>query len=304
MKHLSHALILTALTGAVVGTSLPAHAQTTARFSSIEFKDATLFDSLNMIFQGANVANYSIDPSAKDVQIGTITLQNIAWDSALRNLANQNGFKVSRGADGIYLVEPREPVLQNGVPGSTPFGAPMVGPGFPGANNGVPSNPFSAPGGVFGGPGFTNQSATGFEPALSTQINAQTNPRFGGTGGATGGDDKKPQLVIVKHIYAGGIAQLFNNSSVIGTAQFVSPDSGGGQGGQGGRGGRGGGFGGGGSFGTQSLGGGGGGIGSTGGFGGGGFGGGSSGGFGGGSTGGFGGGFGGTSGGSTGGFGF
>lgn len=118
-------------------------------------------------------------------------------------------------------------------------------------------------------------------------IAPQTAPAFGGgaAGGAdAGGEEKTFRILIVKHVYAGGIAALFKEAGLIPTAPFVSPGSRN-SGGQGGRGGQGGGFGGqqgGGGFGGQQGG---------GGFGGGGFGGGG-GGFGGGGFGGGGGGFG------------
>jgi len=218
----SQALILTALSGALLSVSLPARAQTTTRFSSVEFKDTNLNDALEIVFKSANNPAHNIDPQAALVPIGSLTLQNVAWDSALRTIANQNGFKVSRGADGIYIVEPRAPLVQPGAQGGSPFGAPFGRGGFPGATGTIPSNPFGAPGGA----GFQNQSAEGVDPAISTQANAQTAPRFGGgTDAAAGGDVKKPQLIIVRHIYAGGIALLFGGT-VLPTQPFVSPDSG------------------------------------------------------------------------------
>jgi len=266
----SQALLLTALSGALLGVSLPARAQTATRFSSVEFKDTNLNDALEIIFKSANNPAHNIDPQAALVPIGSLTLQNIAWDSALRTIANQSGFKVSRGADGIYIVEPRAPLVQPGTAGGAPFaGAGFPGAGSPSATGNIPSNPFGAPGGA----GFQNQSAEGVDPAISTQANAQTAPRFGGDGGtdaAVGGDVKKPKLIIVRHIYAGGIALLFGGT-VLPTQPFVSPQSagngsnrGGGNnqnggpsvgariGGGGGIGGTGGGFGGGSSFGGSS----------------------------------------------------
>lgn len=228
MKHLSQALILTALSGALLSTSLPARAQTVTRFSSVEFKDTTLNDALEMIFKAANNPAHNIDPSAALVPVGQVTLQNIAWDSALRTLANQNGFKVSRGTDGIYIIEPRAPVAPQGGSGSEggfPFGAPM---GRQGGPMGVPSNPFGAPG------GFRNQSTIQADPALSTQVNAQTAPRIDGGGGDTGNNTKKFTPIFVKHVYAGGIALLFQNAAIISTEQFVSPDTGSSNGGSGG----------------------------------------------------------------------
>ncbi len=227
MKHIPTVLLLSTATGLSLGVA-PAHAQTTPRFSTVEFKDTTLNSALEMIFQAANNPTHTIDPAASQVAIGSITLQNIQWDSALRALANQNNFKVSRGADGSYLVEPREPILQPGA-GGLP-GAPSAFPGMgrtPGGIGNVPANPF-------GGAPLDNGNNTNFElvPSVSIQANAQTVAQPGGTGtSSTAG--KKVILLTVRHIYAGGIAQLFNNSSVIATEPFVSPPSSGGGGGGG-----------------------------------------------------------------------
>lgn len=261
MKHLSQALILTALSGALLSVAIPASAQTTTRWSSVEFKDTTLNDALELIFKAANNPAHNIDPSAALVPIGQVTLQNIAWDSALRTLANQNGFKVSRGTDGIYIVEPRAPINPQGGSEGGSFGSSMRGPG--GSMSG-PSNPFGAPG-AFGG-GFRNQSAPQGDLGVSTQVNAQTAPRFGGGSDAGSSTNKKFTPIFVRHVYAGGIALLFQNSSVISTEQFVSPNTGSSNGnsGGGGRGGRGGG-GGGSGVGVSGFGGGGGGIGGGGG---------------------------------------
>lgn len=310
MKHISTTLLLSTLAGLSLGVVPTAHAQTAARFSTVEFKDTTLNDALEMIFQAANNPAHTIDPSAAQVPIGSLTLKNLQWDNALRTIANQNNFKVSRGADGSYLVEPREPVLQDGMDGGGMNGGGMGDPrsfqgrgggGRGGFQGGLPSNPFG------GRP--TTRGGVSFEvvPPVSTQANAQVTQPFGGgtRGGTTGTPGAKLNFIVVKHIYVGGIAQLFNNSSTIATEPFVSPGSSSGSGNGGGGGGRGGGFGGGGGGGFGGGGGGGFGVGGFGGggqggggLGGGGFGGQGGGGFGGQGGGGFGGGgFGGNTGG-------
>ncbi|RYG55348.1 hypothetical protein EON80_30785, partial [bacterium] len=140
MKNISTALFLSTLAGLSLGIAHTAQAQTAARFSTVEFKDTTLNDALEMIFQAANNPAHTIDPSASLVPIANMTLQNIQWDSALRTLANNNNFKVSRGADGSYLVEPREPILQDGMEGSGMLGSSRI-PG--GSGSGMsPANPF------------------------------------------------------------------------------------------------------------------------------------------------------------------
>jgi hypothetical protein len=297
MKIKSSSLCLTlALTGAVFPFASPAKAQNavtpgaSGRLSVVELRDTTLADALELIFQAAGKPSHIIDESASLVQIPSVTLNNIAWDAAVRNLANLNNFKVSRNETGAWVVEPRAPVVPadgSGFPNPDGnFGQPSPFPG------GVPSNPF----GVAPGAGGRNRNRprTQASPSVRTFSNAQTRGNFGG--GRTNlnpNEGKDYRVIIVYHIYAGGLAKLFQNSSVISTDEFVSPESAGGNGnGGGGGGGRGSRNGGGGGSGFSTLGGGGGGGfgGGGGGFGGGGFGG-STGGFG-GSTGGFGGGFG------------
>lgn len=253
----------------------------------IELRDATLSDALELIFKSAGSPNHIIDESAQQVMIGNFTLTNIAWDSAVRQLANANNFKVSRNETGAYLIEPRQPVVMGsetpgGVPGAVPFA-----PNTPGGVGAVPPNPFG------GRP--TGRPFTGARPLLTPRVetlaDAQTRPNIGGGGTRPGAADEKKdyKVIIVRHIYAGGLAQLFQNASVVRTEDFVSPGASGGGAGGGAGGGRnrGGGFGGG----ITGIGGGG------GGFGGGGM---AGGGFGGG-IGGIGGGFGGNTGGTGGG---
>jgi hypothetical protein len=293
-----------ALSGAILPIASPAMAQTTVapavsgRLSVVELKDTTLADALEMIFKAAGNPSHIIDESAAQVPIPTITLTNIAWDAAVRNLSNLNNFKVSRNETGAWVVEPRAPVILDGQfpgeEGGMPFG-PMGSSQMP---SGLPTNPFGSRGGSSG------RSRTMVSPSIRNSTNFQTLPNTGGgRGGRTGGtttsqEGKDYRIIIVRHIYAGGLAQLFTNSSTIRTEDFVSPgetnSSGGGQGGNRGGGGFGGGNRGGGGFG-------GGGIGGGSSFGGGGIGGGSSFGGGGGS---FGGGGGGNFGGGGGGFGF
>jgi hypothetical protein len=261
----------------------------------VELKDATLADALEMVFKAAGNPAHLIDAAAKDVKIASVTFPNVAWDSIVRQLANQNGFLVKKNTTGTTVVEPR---VQTPAPGADGIGPGGTTPRVPG---GVPANPFGAA--LEGGEGVTTFANAQFS---ETQPGTQGNAQFGGTNRnnrnnntrTTGNNNNNRgqrrqlnpegnwRLVVIKHIYAGGIANLFADGEVIATDVMVLPESagsgigasGGGFGGSGG-GGFGGGFGGGGG----------------GGFGGGGF--------GGGSSGGFGGGFGGNSGGNSGGFG-
>ena len=250
--------VLSAIVGGLmlVSQGAPARAQTLeTRISSIEFKDASLRWALEMLFKADNTPSYSIDPLAEEVPIGALTLQNITVRNAMNQLLNQNNFKLSRGVNGIYVVEPREPPASELGGESTFPGNPRGG----GSDRNVPGNPFGAFGGVpatrggvpatrGGDPRSRNQINRQILPALRTQSNSQTRP-FGG-GAADDTTPPPPQLIQIKHIYAGGIALLFGGS-VLPTLPFVAPASGsnnfGGnnqQGGQGGFGGQQGGFGG------------------------------------------------------------
>ena len=284
MKLKKHNLwTLAALTGASISCSVPSQAQSTApasasgRLSLVELRDASLADALELIFKAAGNPSHIIDESAQLVPIPSVTLNNIEWDAAARNLANLNNFKLYRNPETrVWIVEPRNPVPADGTmgPDGSPFGAPPGSMGNP-FLNGRPG----AGGRPMGG-GARTQS----NQSIRTLANSQTRGNFGGGRQAVNPNEGKDyKIIIVRHIYAGGIAQLFQGGSVIATDAFVSPGVQGG-------GGLGGGIGGGGGFGGGGLGGGFGGGGLGGGFGGGGLGGFGGGGLGGGGLGGFGGG--------------
>ena len=304
------------IAGALLGTVLvaPGVAQaqnsvTTAtggRLAVVDIKDATLKDALDLVFDSAGIKSRSIDASASQIFVPDVVRSNIAWDDLVRSLCLTYDYKFSRNRDGLYVVEPRTPVGlfnpdgsssfpgQGGIPGPGGFSAPGGFPGqggFPGRGvTAAPANPFG-----FGGAPQGNTRSFGnrqMVPDVQTRANSQTTPGVRGrTGGrnTTGRATEEPlkyTIVPVKHVYSGGIASLFANSSTITTDVFVTPGVVNGSGG--GNGGGGGGFGGGSG---SSFGGGGGGFGGGGFGGGGGIGGG--GGFGGGGIGGGGGGFGG-----------
>ena len=281
---------ISVLAAGLMMTSLPSvQAQSAAgldaRLSVVEIKDATLKDALELIFKSAGVNNYLIDDAAAAVPIPDMVRQNISGVDLARQLVRNGDFILARNNDGYYTVRPRNPLPLGGEnPGEFPGAGGFPG-GFPrnnprgsqGGVSNVPSNPF----GSFGGrPGAPRTNARPLiTPTVETRANSQTRPRVPGGGGAagrTGGTGpEKFTSIIVRHVYVGGIASLFNNSSVIKTEKFVTPGGrnlgggnqgggfGGNQGGGFGIGGIGGGFGGGG-FGGGGFGG--------GGFGGGGFG--------------------------------
>ena len=304
-------LLAGALLGATLFTSSSVRAQnnvspaTGGRLAVVDIKDATLKDALDLVFDSAGIKSRSIDASASQVFVPDVVRSNIAWDDLVRSLCLTYDYKFSRNRDGLYVIEPRQPVGLFNPDGSQAFpgeggfpgqgGFPQQG-GFPGrgATGSAPANPFG-----FGGApqGNTRNFSRGkMVPDVQTRTNSQTTPRVGGRGGGratTGRDPDKPlryRIIRVKHVYSGGIAQLFAGGDIIPTEVFVTPgdsnslaggnnNNGGGQGsnngfggqgsnGGGGFGGGGGGFGGGGG----GFGGGGGGFGGGGGgFGGGGF---------------------------------
>ena len=260
MKLKKHTLwSLVALTGTVISCSLPVQAQVaapaTTRLSVIELRDASLADALELIFKAAGNPSHIIDESAQSVPIPSVTLNNIAWDAAVRNLANSNNFKVSRNGTGTWVIEPRNPLPAEGMMGGE--GGPF-GPGGPGGNPFLGGGrPGAAPGaggraggrGGFGGGGRGGRTLS--NQNVRTFSNSQTRGNFGGGRPAANPNEGKDyRIIIVRHIYAGGIAQLFQGSTVIATETFVSPGvltGGGGLGGGGlGGGGLGGGLGGGG----------------------------------------------------------
>jgi hypothetical protein len=234
----------------------------------VELKDARLADALEMVFKAAGNPSHLIDESAKSVTVASITFNNVAWDSIVRQLANQNGFLVQKNASGTTMVEPRTPPAAEG---GAPAG-PGYPPGYPGAAGGtrpnlppsrtVPANPFGAA--FEGGESNVTTMANaqfGNDPAAdTTQGNAQfnnnrnRNNNNNNTSNRSGRRQLNPdgeyRLIVVRHIYAGGIANVFADGDVIATEDMVLPASAGSgigsSGGFGGGGFGGGGFGGGG----------------------------------------------------------
>ena len=313
----------TLLTGALLGgmllAPLAAQAQDNVppaaggRLAVVDIKDASLKDALDLVFDSAGIKSRSIDASASQIYVPDVVRSNIAWDDLVRSLCLTYNYKFSRNRDGLYVIEPRIPIGLNpdgsssGFPGQEGFpgqsGFQGQG-GFPGQSGfqsqggfsgrgttSAPANPFGFGGAPQGNTrNFSNRQML---PEVQTLANSQTIPRAGGRNGGRANNNGTPAeplkytIIKVKHVYSGGIAALFADSSTITTDIFVTPgqtnnnnNNGGGNGNNGGNNSFGGGssFGGGGSSfggGGGSFGGGGGSFGGGGGsFGGGGFGGG------------------------------
>jgi hypothetical protein len=196
--------------GALLTSALqPAAAQTanTEARVYVELRDASLYDALEMVYRAAGNPSHVIDPSAKAVNIGSATFQNQPWTEIVLTLARQNNFRV-RNQGGTYMVDPRPVPTTGGFPG-----------GFPGA--GGPPPGFGGPGGSpFGGIAtFGNRSVS---PSVTTRVSPQTLPgRLGGLGGVTTGGEFR--LLPLQHVYAGGIAFLFEDATVLFTQDFVIP---------------------------------------------------------------------------------
>jgi hypothetical protein len=227
--------------GLVIGSaSRPALAQNevtpagNGRFY-VELKDASLYDAVQLILKAAGSAGtatqYTVDDSAKLTNIGSITFNNAQWDSIIRRLANENGFVIRLNTNGSKVIEPKAPLIPEGgefgypggFPGGYPGGYPGSGSsGYPGqsgfgAQSGLPQNPF----------GGAPRRGRGNRPQVSTSAAPQTAPNLGRGGTATNNQDegKEYRLVMVRHVYVGGIAQLFSNSDTISTEDFLIPES-------------------------------------------------------------------------------
>jgi len=183
---------------------------TTGRFL-VELKDATLADALEMVFKAAGNPSHIIDDAAKEVKIASANFNNVAWDSIVRQLANQNNFLVRKNDAGTTVIEPRNPAPKTGkTPGKTPAK--------------VPANPFGAALETGEVPTTVVEAQFGRTPAATT---AATTP---GTTGTTRtrvklNPDGEYRLLVIRHVYAGSFARIFADGSVIPTEQMVLPES-------------------------------------------------------------------------------
>lgn len=75
---------------------------------TIDVKDATMYDTCEMLFIQAGNPPHQIDESAKDIKV---TYQNdfpnTTWDSVLRIVSNKFGYKVVREFDRSYSIVKR-----------------------------------------------------------------------------------------------------------------------------------------------------------------------------------------------------
>lgn len=232
LEHLKKAGWGVIIAGAcVLGMSTMAQAQTVITPVSnnryyIELKDVSLSDALELIFKAAGNPNHRIDEAAKHYFIGALTLTNVAWYDAVMQLVNAEGFKLSRPDGKTYVV-------------TAPPDASKQNPGATRGGRGIPPNPFGA----------SLKGAPSVDTVASAQFGNRGNSGRNGRNGRNSRDPNKPpygiengtyQLLLVNHIYAGGIARLFDVGTVVPTEEMVYPESvlnsggGGGSGGIGG----------------------------------------------------------------------
>lgn len=183
----------------------------------VDLKDASLDDALNMIFKAVGDPTHSIDPAAKTFNIGTYNNMTDpkAWGDIVRKLPHMENFKFFRDpGDGSWRIELRVvPTANPGFPGGFPGGFPN---GFPGG--GSPGSPSG---------GAPNITTFGNRSMSQVRASPQIAPRRR-TGGVVGGNF---YIIQTEHVYAGGIASLFEDATILTTSDFLLPPSAIGEGG-------------------------------------------------------------------------
>ena len=203
----------------------------------VELKDTNLADALEMIFKASGNPSHIIDEAAKSSPLASVVFPNITAESLVLQLARQTNFLVRKNQAGTTIVEPRAP---RAAPGGAGVGA------APAAPTRVAPDPFGA-------------ALETEETTIVAQAQVARPPAAGGVMAPAGNtpprntttyaDDneeetdidpdeaeeevKEYRAVIIRHVYAGGLAKLFAGGTIITTDQMVSPKSSGGGGGGG-----------------------------------------------------------------------
>lgn len=212
------------LTACALTTPRAAHAQETQQQEArmfVDLRDSSLFDALDMVFRAAGVNNYKIDDFGRNVTIGKASFNDKKWDDVVRVLANDNGFRL-RKVGGTYIVDPRPAPVGSGYPGGYPGMTPGMPGGYPGMMPGMS-------GGYNGAnPAGNITTFGGRKMSLETRPSSQILPGGGNFGG---NNQRRPpasgefRLLTMQHVYAGGIALLFEGSTVLTTRQFIVPQA-------------------------------------------------------------------------------
>ena len=189
-------------TALLTGAQHPAEAQAAARAKttassarfSVDIKDATLMDALELVFMAANERSYSIDAAAKSVRVGTLSFKDQPWRDIVRTLTSLNKFRFAR-TNGVWVVEPRA----SNVSGNAIYGT------------------------------STRDSAKQSDFSVETRGSAQQQPTGGTTGSLpipTAVDSNSPWTIIEpQHTYSGAIALFFRGGVVITTQEIIVPSA-------------------------------------------------------------------------------
>lgn len=199
---------------ALAGTSLlsagqsasaqEASSSSSTRFS-VDLKDATLRDALELVFQAAGNPSHIIDPAASQVRIGAVSFKDQEWRDIVRTLANLNKFRFRRES-GAWIVDPRSSAQRSR--------------------------------------GFGTTTTTSFQirDKASFSVETRSNRQFGGGIGGAGGaggiggtgslskpiaiDSNNPWSIIEPlHLYAGAIALFFQGGTVVSSEAFIVPSN-------------------------------------------------------------------------------
>ena len=191
----------------IAGASRPAQAAagtnstaSSPRFS-VDVKDATLMDVLQLVFIAANERNYTIDPAAKSVRVGTLSFKDQPWRDIVRTLTSLNKFRFAR-TNGVWVVEPRVSSASTNTVFST----------------------------------STRLNAKQSDFSIDTRDNAQFGTGSGSGGSGTTYVTVLPTPVVVQsngpwtiiepnHTYAGALALFFQGAVVFSTEEQVIPRS-------------------------------------------------------------------------------
>lgn len=191
------------LSGAQSVSAQQVSATSSTRFS-VDLKDATLRDALELVFQAAGNPPHVIDPAANQVRIGSVSFKDQEWRDIVRTLANLNKFRFRRES-GSWIIDPR--VAVSGAQRPRTFGTSTSS-------------------------SFQMRDKAGF--SVETRSNRQTGGQGGGGGGGGGStqsldkpaavDSNNPWSIIEPlHIYAGTIALFFQGGTVATTESFIVP---------------------------------------------------------------------------------
>ncbi len=203
------------LSGAQSASAQAASAPSSTRFS-VDLKDATLRDALELVFQAAGNPSHVIDPAASQVRIGSVSFKDQEWRDIVRSLANLNKFRFRR-ENGLWIVDPRSTATTR----NTGFG--LV------TSSNFQMRDFAA-------------VAKGAAP-IRFSVETRSSRQFGGgggqggQGGGAGGnstltkpiavDSNNPWSIIEPlHIYVGAIALFFQGATEATTESFIVPSAG------------------------------------------------------------------------------